>query len=217
MEKFDKNQIADLRVDYALKQFDIDNLNSNPFQQFETWIHEAIQAQVNEPNAMTLATVKQDGSPSARIVLLKGIQDEGFSFYTNYDSHKGTEMAQNNKVALVFCWLELQRQVRIEGTVSQLSGAESDAYFATRPRNSQLGAHASNQSEVVKNREELEQNYQKYENLFLNKAVTRPNNWGGYLVKPNIIEFWQGRQSRLHDRFRYIKAKNAWEINRLAP
>jgi pyridoxamine 5'-phosphate oxidase len=166
---------------------------------------------------MTLATVKQDGSPSARIVLLKGIQDEGFSFYTNYDSHKGIEMAQHKSVALVFCWLELQRQVRIEGTVERLPAEESDAYFASRPRNSQLGAHASNQSQLLKNRGELEQNYQIYHDLFLNKTVTRPDNWGGYLVKPNLIEFWQGRQSRLHDRFCYKKAGNTWKISRLAP
>lgn len=217
MQQFDRNQIADLRVDYALKEFDINDISSDPFKQFEKWFHEAVTARVNEPNAMTLATVKPDGTPSARIVLLKGLQDHGFTFFTNYDSGKGKEMMQNHNVALVFCWLELQRQIRIEGTVEKLSAAESDVYFVSRPRKSQISAHASSQSMTLKNREELEKNYQKLENLFLDKTVTRPDNWGGYIVKPKLIEFWQGRQSRLHDRFRYIKADNMWKISRLAP
>ncbi len=217
MQEFNRNQIADLRVDYALKQFDIGDLNTNPFAQFETWFGEALKAQVNEPNAMTLATIKDDGTPSARIVLLKGLQEDGFTFFTNYDSHKGIEMAGNNHVALVFCWLELQRQIRIEGTVTRLPAVESDAYFASRPRGSQIGAHASSQSMVLQNRAELENSYHQCEQDFLDKPVPRPENWGGYIVKPTLIEFWQGRQSRLHDRFRYIKAENHWKISRLAP
>lgn len=215
--EFNRDQIAALRVDYALKQFDIDDLHQDPIKQFEAWIHEAITAEVNEPNAMTLATIKEDGTPSARIVLLKGIQDDGFTFFTNYDSHKGIEMLHHNRVALVFCWLELQRQVRIEGKVTKVSPQESDNYFASRPRNSQIGAHASQQSTVLNNRQELENRYALMEETFQNKTVTRPDNWGGYLVTPEIIEFWQGRQSRLHDRFRYVKKDQEWMTVRLAP
>jgi pyridoxamine 5'-phosphate oxidase len=217
MEIFKRDQIADLRVDYSLKQFDVADLNADPLLQFETWFQEAIAANVNEPNAMTLATIKEDGSPAARIVLLKGLQPEGFTFFTNYDSHKGIEMQGNTAVALVFCWLELQRQVRIEGSVTRLSAQESDSYFAVRPRKSQIGAHASKQSTILKNRAELEENFTKCEAAFLNTTVPRPENWGGYIVKPNLIEFWQGRQSRLHDRFMYIKTENNWSISRLAP
>jgi pyridoxamine 5'-phosphate oxidase len=217
MSNFDSNQIANLRVEYSLKSFDISDIQENPLTQFELWLKEAIDAKANEPNAMTLATVGDDGQPSARIVLLKGIQDGGFTFYTNYESKKGQQLDKNNKVALVFCWLELQRQVRIEGTVRKLSVAESDAYFASRPRTSQIGAHASKQSYNVENRLALEKEYALFEKHFHEKTVTRPVNWGGYLVIPNLVEFWQGRQSRLHDRILFEKGEHGWKISRLQP
>jgi pyridoxamine 5'-phosphate oxidase len=166
---------------------------------------------------MTLATVKSNGTPSARIVLLKGMNDAGFSFFTNYDSHKGAQLSHNNAVALVFCWLELQRQVRIEGVVEKLSTLESDHYFDSRPRASQIGAHTSNQSATIANRTALEVEYTTIENRYLNKKIPRPENWGGYLVKPNLIEFWQGRQSRLHDRLVFERHSDSWKIDRLAP
>lgn len=211
------NTIANLRVDYALQSFDEKDVKSNPFEQFDQWMEEAIRAEVNEPNAMTLATVKGDGSPSARIVLLKGFDERGFTFFTNYQSHKGHEMIANNKVALVFCWLELQRQVRVEGTVSKISAEESDLYFHSRPYGSQIGAHASPQSSVIGSREELEAHYARFEELFSKEPIMRPEHWGGFIVNPHKIEFWQGRTSRLHDRFLFSKAENKWQAKRLAP
>lgn len=209
--------IANLRVDYSLQSFDEKDLLADPFSQFEKWMEEAIKAEVNEPNAMTLATVKPDGSPSARIVLLKGLDDSGFTFFTNYDSAKGNQLAHNNKVALVFCWLELQRQVRIEGIAQRISPEESDAYFNSRPEASRIGAHASPQSQPIGSRQVLEDNYKKFEALFMQAPVMRPLNWGGYRVQPHAIEFWQGRKSRLHDRFLFGKQDNSWKIQRLAP
>lgn len=211
------NTIANLRVDYSLQSFDEKDLLSNPFDQFGKWMEEAITAKVNEPNAMTLATVKSDGSPSARIVLLKGFDERGFTFFTNYESNKGQEMNTNNKVALVFCWLELQRQVRVEGTVCKISPEESDQYFHSRPFGSQIGAHASPQSSVIHSREELERQYAHFEELFSKEPIMRPEHWGGLLVNPHKIEFWQGRSSRLHDRFLFSKHENHWLSQRLAP
>jgi pyridoxamine 5'-phosphate oxidase len=211
-------RIADLRVDYTLKSFNEEDLIANPFAQFANWLDEAIEAKVNEPNAMTLATVKPNGSPSARIVLLKGFDETGFVFFTNYESTKGQELNQNPHTALVFCWFELQRQVRIEGTTTKISAAESDEYFHSRPFGSKIGAHASPQSTPISGREELEKRYLHFEELFSKEPLMRPEHWGGYRVKPSIIEFWQGRQSRLHDRFRYtIDDNNSWKHNRLAP
>lgn len=209
--------IADLRVDYSLKKFDESDLIKNPMEQFEVWLDEAIQANVNEPNAMTLATVKADGAPSARVVLLKGISENGFVFFTNYESRKGQEILQNSKVCLVFCWLELQRQVRIEGEAIKISAEESDNYFKTRPLGSQIGAHASPQSKQVESREELERMYASFEALFTKQPIIRPEHWGGFRVKPQQIEFWQGRQNRLHDRFLFTKEENSWAFCRLAP
>jgi pyridoxamine 5'-phosphate oxidase len=217
MHEFDKSQIAHLRVDYSLETFDIEDVEDNPMIQFEKWMHEAIKAKVNEPNAMTLATVKPNGTPAARIVLLKGLQDNGFSFFSNYESHKGKEIAANSNVALVFCWLELQRQVRIEGTVVKLTPEESDSYFASRPRKSQIGAFASPQSSEIINRQFLEQNFEQIEHAFIDKEITRPEHWGGYLVYPNLIEFWQGRQSRLHDRIVFHQNGTEWTKKILAP
>lgn len=211
------NQIASLRVDYSLKSFDEKDVKSNPFEQFAIWMEEAIEAKVNEPNAMTLATVKADGTPSARIVLLKGFDERGFTFFTNYQSSKGQELNQNNNVALVFCWLELQRQVRIEGVATKISEAESDAYFHSRPLGSKIGAHASPQSSLISGREELENAYSHFEALFAKEPIMRPQHWGGFIVNPRKIEFWQGRSSRLHDRFCFSLHKNSWLVSRLAP
>lgn len=211
------NTIANLRVDYSLQSFDEKDIKNHPFDQFGQWMEEAINAQVNEPNAMTLATVKADGSPSARVVLLKGFDERGFTFFTNYQSNKGQEMIGNNKVALVFCWLELQRQVRIEGTVSKISAEESDIYFHSRPYGSQIGAHASPQSKTLQSREELEREYAHFEELFSKEPIMRPEHWGGFIVNPSKIEFWQGRSSRLHDRFVFFKQSDLWQFNRLAP
>lgn len=209
--------VADLRVDYALKKFDESDLNPNPLAQFEVWLDEAIKAEVNEPNAMTLATVKADGKPSARVVLLKGISETGFIFYTNYESNKGQELVHNPNVCLVFCWLELQRQVRIEGVASKISSKDSDEYFFSRPYGSQIGAHASPQSQPVASREALELMYDEFAQLFQKKPMMRPEHWGGFSVDPQRIEFWQGRQNRLHDRFLFEKAGNTWNYRRLAP
>lgn len=209
--------IANLRVDYSLQSFDEKDVKAHPFDQFAQWMEEAIHAQVNEPNAMTLATVKEDGSPSARIVLLKGFDERGFTFFTNYQSNKGLEIMANNKVALVFCWLELQRQVRVEGIVTKISSEESDAYFHSRPYGSQIGAHASPQSTVLRSREDLELKYAHFEQLFSKEAIMRPEQWGGFMIDPHKIEFWQGRSSRLHDRFLFTKQENTWHLQRLAP
>jgi pyridoxamine 5'-phosphate oxidase len=214
----DSSKIADLRVNYSLKSFSETDLLPNPFEQFSVWFEEALAAQLPEPNAMTLATVKPSGSPSARIVLLKGFSDNGFVFFTNYESNKGMQLEQNNKVALVFCWLELQRQVRIEGIAAKISPTESDSYFTSRPLNSQIGAHASPQSSPINSREELEKRYALFEKRFSNTPIIRPSNWGGYCVSPLLIEFWQGRENRLHDRFVYEKNEQLrWETTRLAP
>ncbi len=210
--------IAAIRKDYTLKEFDETHILSNPMEQFKHWFKEAIDAEVNEPNAMSLATIKHDGKPSMRIVLLKGIQDNGFVFYTNYNSNKGKQMNENKQAALLFFWPELQRQVRIEGTVSKISEKESDAYFASRPTESQIGAHASPQSEPISGREVLEQNFEKFKILFESTPIVRPIHWGGYIIEPQSIEFWQGRASRLHDRFLFSKTNTLdWTHTRLAP
>jgi pyridoxamine 5'-phosphate oxidase len=210
--------ISDLREDYRLKSLDFTDVTTHPFPQFETWFQEAVAAQILEPNAMVLATVAE-GKPSARVVLLKGLTTEGFVFFTNYTSRKGIELAENPHAALCFNWLDLQRQVRIEGVVEKISEVDSDAYFNSRPFGSRIGAWASPQSQIIPNRAILEENLveyaQKYENI---EGVPRPPHWGGYILLPTLIEFWQGRSSRLHDRIRYEKTENgAWEMARLAP
>lgn len=213
----DNKTIANLRVDYSLKKFDETDLLKDPVEQFKVWFDEAIKAQVNEPNAMTLSTIKANGYPSSRIVLLKGLSDLGFVFFTNYQSNKGLEIEQNPHVSIVFCWLELQRQVRIEGKAFKISKEDSDTYFHSRPEGSQIGAHASPQSKPLKNRQELERMFAEFEALFSKTPIMRPEFWGGYVVEPHAIEFWQGRQNRLHDRFLFTKSANHWDFTRLAP
>lgn len=210
--------IADIRTDYTLKSFDEKDLLTNAFEQFEIWFDEAIKAEVLEPNAMTLATISPSGFPSARIVLLKGIEANGLEFFTNYQSNKGHDIDHNNKVALVFFWPELQRQVRVVGTAQKMSDEKSDLYFNSRPLGSRIGAHASPQSKVIPSRVLLEESVKKMEALFSEEPLLRPINWGGYVVNPISFEFWQGRSSRLHDRFIYtLQTDNNWKIERLAP
>ncbi len=210
--------IADIRKDYKLKSLSENDVAADPVEQFGRWWNEAVQSELEEVNAMTLATATADGRPAARIVLLKDYNEEGFVFFTNYDSHKGEEMKDNPYAALVFFWAALERQVRIEGTVEKVPAEESDAYFVSRPRGSRIGAWASPQSKVISSREVVEKNVTAMERQFGEGDIPRPQHWGGYRVKPVLIEFWQGRPSRLHDRILYT-ADDAgkWKIERLAP
>lgn len=209
--------IFNLRRDFLLKKLDENDIKSDPILFFEQWLSEAIEADSLEPNAMNLATATSDGKPSSRIVLLKQIKTEGFIFFTNYESRKGQQIATNKYCALNFNWNELERQVRIEGVVEKISDEESDAYFEMRPVKSKLGAWASPQSYIIPNREYLEKLVTDFNKKFEGKIISRPKNWGGYIVKPHLIEFWQGRESRLHDRIQYTLIDTGWEINRLAP
>ena len=209
--------IADIRKDYKLQSLLEQDISQDPFEQFDAWWNNAINSDIEEVNAMTLATCTTTGTPSARIVLLKGYDNEGFKFFTNYKSHKAGEMEQNPKVALVFFWKELERQVRIEGTVEKVSTVESDEYFASRPLKSKIGAWASPQSKPVDNRLWIEDSFEEFSDKFTEEEVPRPPHWGGYIVKPSLFEFWQGRRSRLHDRIQYSKEEIGWKIERLAP
>jgi len=212
------NAIADIRKDYKLASLEEVDVAANPFDQFTRWWNEAVASQIDEVNAMTLATVNATGVPAARIVLLKGYNPDGFIFFTNYESDKGKNLAQNPHAALVFFWKELERQIRIEGTVEKVSAEESDRYFNSRPASSRIGAWASPQSAVIENRLVIEQNVERYSSIFANDSIERPDHWGGYIVKPTSIEFWQGRSSRLHDRIRYVLENSAsWKVERLAP
>ena len=212
------SSIADIRKDYSLKTLNEDEVADSPFLQFADWWQQAIESEIDEVNAMTLATASLEAVPSARIVLLKGYDENGFVFYTNYESAKGRELAENPKASLLFFWKELERQIRITGIVEKVSAAESDEYFLSRPTGSQIGAWASPQSHVIENRSWLEKQVKMLEEKFSTESVTRPSHWGGYRVKPVIIEFWQGRSSRLHDRLQYSLQENGnWKIERLAP
>lgn len=209
--------LAQIRKDYALQNLDIDDVDANPFLQFQKWMDEAIKAAIIEPTAMHLATVSKEGKPSGRIVLLKGTENECFIFFTNYQSQKGQELAENPFVSLTFFWAELERQVRIEGKIEKISEEASNAYFQTRPRASQIGALASPQSEWVADRAFLENRFTALEKEYEGKPIPKPANWGGYSVIPDRFEFWQGRRSRLHDRIQYKLINAEWDVCRLAP
>lgn len=210
--------IAAIRKNYSKKKLSEKKADTNPLLQFAKWWKQAVASQIEEVNAMTLATASLDGMPSARIVLLKGVGEDGFTFFSNYNSFKGQQLAENPKACLVFFWKELERQIRITGLVERISPTASDEYFHSRPVNSQLGAIVSPQSQVVKNRKWLDEQYKELKAQLKNKTIERPGHWGGYVVKPVIIEFWQGRPGRLHDRLQYTLDDNgSWKIERLAP
>jgi len=209
--------LADLRKDYSLAGLLEKDLARDPFRQFEKWFQEAEAAKLPEPNAMVLATAGRHGQPGARIVLLKGMDGRGFVFYTNYESHKGRDLETHPRAALTFPWIALERQVIIEGTVTRVAREESEAYFHTRPRLSQLAAWASPQSTIISGRGVIEESLKVLEKKYAGQEVPLPPQWGGYRVSPETVEFWQGRRSRLHDRLRYRREKDGWIIERLAP
>ncbi|WP_231459652.1 pyridoxamine 5'-phosphate oxidase [Pedobacter sp. Leaf132] len=209
--------LQNLRQDYKSATLDESDVDNNPITQFKKWFDNAVEAQIYEPNVMTLATADKSGKPDARIVLLKGVDEDGFRFFTNYLSAKGKELKRNPYAALVFFWPDLERQVRIEGTVEKLDKETSEEYFITRPVASQIGAVASPQSQVIPNRAFLEEKFEELKTKSDGKSIAKPAHWGGYIVKPTRIEFWQGRRSRLHDRINFELVKGAWIKNRLAP
>ena len=213
-----QHDIAGLRKSYSQKVLSENDIDKDPIRQFDKWWQEAVASTIEEVNAMTLATASADGIPSARVVLLKSFSENGFVFFTNYESYKGKQLMENPKACLVFYWKELERQVRITGMVQKISEKESDDYFQTRPFASQLGACVSPQSTIIENREWLEARYLELEKKANNMDIKRPEHWGGFIVKPVIIEFWQGRPSRLHDRIEYSLQENGeWKAVRLAP
>lgn len=209
--------IADLRKDYTQATLDEADALANPFDFFKLWFDQALKADLPEPNAMTLATVNAQGKPSARIVLIKGLDERGITFFTNYESRKGQELAQNPNAAILFHWTELERQVRIEGCIEKCSPEESDAYYLSRPAGSRLGAWASPQSAMIESRQALEARVQQAQAEQQGDPKVRPPFWGGYRLVPDFFEFWQGRPSRLHDRLAYTRQDDSWNMSRLAP
>ena len=213
-----KSEIAGIRHNYSMQVLLEPNADANPIKQFGKWWQEAVHAEIDEINAMTLATASPDGIPSARIVLLKDFSENGFMFFTNYESFKAQQLENNPKACLVFFWKELERQVRITGLVKRTDPAESDMYFNSRPEDSRIGAFSSPQSRVIESRSWIDEQFEKNKKLLSGKLIQRPNYWGGYIVRPVIMEFWQGRPDRLHDRVQYTLQNNhEWNIERLAP
>lgn len=209
--------IADIRKEYKLQSLLESNVDPHPIRQFQQWWNDAMASNIEEPNAMTLATCNKKAKPSARIVLLKGLNNEGFIFFTNYESRKGKEIKENPNASLLFFWKELERQVRIEGIVTKTTEEKSDEYFLTRPASSKIGAWSSPQSNIIQSRNDLEKKVIKFQQKFSDGEIPRPHYWGGYIVKPTLVEFWQGRPSRLHDRLQYVLEDDKWIIHRLAP
>jgi pyridoxamine 5'-phosphate oxidase len=209
--------LADIRNDYSLRELSREKVDSDPFTEFRIWMDEALESQVNEPTAMTLSTVASDGRPSSRVVLLKGYDSSGFVFFTNYNSRKGRELAENPYAAVNFFWPELERQVNISGRTSKVSAEESDEYFGSRPFTSRVGAWASNQSEIIDSRMTIMFKAAKLLVRYASGNVPRPPHWGGFRLVPDRFEFWQGRESRLHDRICYELKDSSWEIVRLSP
>ena len=218
-KKDEDQKVADIRRDYAREELSESAVKDDPIEQFINWFNQALSADLLDPNAMTLSTATEDGKPSSRIVLLKGVDEQGFRFYTNYSSQKGREIEENPHAALCFYWAPLERQVRVKGIVQKLSKEESREYFQQRPRLSQIGAWASKQSSKVASRQELEKNVRDIKQRFEDREVPLPDFWGGYILKPLRIEFWQGRKGRMHDRICYERRDNeiGWEISRLSP
>jgi pyridoxamine 5'-phosphate oxidase len=213
-----QSNIASIRKNYSKKKLTEEKAATDPIKQFAKWWKQAVASEIDEVNAMTLATASPDGVPSARIVLLKDFSEKGFSFFTNYNSFKGQQLAENPKACLVFFWKELERQVRITGLIEKLSKEVSDAYFNSRPADSRIGAIASPQSQVIESREWLDSHYKQLKKQFKEDDLQRPEHWGGYLVRHVIVEFWQGRPGRLHDRLQYtMNEEGNWKIERLAP
>ena len=213
----DERDLAGLRREYAVGGLHESDLADEPIAMFRRWLHDATVAGLHEPNAMVVGSATPDGVPSTRLVLLKGLDRRGFVFFTNYASRKGDELDANPACALLFPWHDLERQVRVEGTAGRLTEAENAAYFATRPHASQLGAWASPQSQVVASREDLDRRYAEVSDRFGDADVGLPPDWGGYLVTPEVVEFWQGRRGRMHDRLRYVRDGDGWRTERLAP
>jgi pyridoxamine 5'-phosphate oxidase len=212
-----RRRLRERRVQYETEELDVADLARDPMEQWHRWHSQAVESDVAEPNTMILSTVDVDGEPDARAVLVRDADEHGFTFFTNYESAKSHQMTARPVAAATFSWLDLHRQVRVRGQVERVADAESDAYFATRPRTSQIGAWASPQSEPIRGRDELDQLVGRYERRFDGEPVPRPAHWGGWRLRPREWEFWQGRPSRLHDRFRYRPSDGAWRIERLAP
>jgi pyridoxamine 5'-phosphate oxidase len=211
------HRIDSIRQDYTLATLNEEDIHPHPFTQFNHWFQQALNAEISEVNAMTLSTVDEACNPHARIVLLKGLEDDKFVFFTNYSSHKGQQIATNPKASLLFFWKELQRQVRVEGVLEKISEEASTAYFQSRPRESQIGAWASHQSEILNSRQILEDRFQSISKQYEEQDIPKPPHWGGYALVANKLEFWQGRASRLHDRLVYSLEQGKWAISRLNP